>query len=78
MESFLKWYASIANGYGFSLSIYHSSIMDWCIDLGYKCTHREYNDGKAVISVQSVDIELAFSEFQVKLKKYMLEKYKGY
>ena len=62
--------------YGFNLSIYNSSIMDWVIEVGYKTAHKK--SGKIVVYVQTCDMELAFAEAQVKLKEYMSKEYEGY
>jgi hypothetical protein len=76
MKSFLKFYEKIRDQHGFKIEIYNSSIMEWCIDIGYKVTmeNKEYK----VISVQSSDLDLAFAMAQVELKKWLLEKKGGY
>lgn len=78
MNDFLKFYDKVANNYGFNLKIYQSSIMDWCIDIGYKCTHVKHNGGKSFIEIQNCDMEYAFAQAQVELKDYMLKEYEGY
>lgn len=76
MESFLKFFDEIRDSHGFALEIYSSSIMDWCISVGYKRTMKEY--GTKVIQVQNCDIELCFAKAQVELKEWLLENEGGY
>ena len=60
MEAFLKFFDSIADQNGFNLEIYYSSIVDWCITVGYKSTSK--NHGEKVISIQECEPELAFAK----------------
>lgn len=76
MEAFLKFFDSIANQHGFNLEIYYSSIVDWCITVGYKSTNK--NHGEKVISVQECEPELAFAKAQVKLKEWLSTNKGGY
>ncbi len=74
MYDFLKFYDDYCGSKGYALDIYHSTIMNWCISIGYKCTHHKH--GEKIIEVQHCDMELAFALAQVKLKEWLLE-YKG-
>lgn len=76
MYDFLKFYNLIANSRGYKLEIYHSSIVDWCIAVGYKVTHPKH--GEQIISIQDGDMELAFAKAHVALKEWMLEHEGGY
>lgn len=76
MYEFLKFYDEISINYPWSLEIYHSSIMDWSITIGYKTTHVKH--GETIVHVQDVDMELAFALAQVKLKEYLRNEFGGY
>ena len=76
MEAFLKFFDSIADQNEFNLEIYYSSIVDWCITVGYKSTSK--NHGVKVISVQECDPELAFAKAQVQLKEWISTNKGGY
>ena len=76
MHDFLKFYDSIQHGKGWALQIYHSSIVDWSISLGYKLTHPKH--GEEIFSVQHCDMKLAFAKAQVALKEWLLENEGGY
>lgn len=76
MSDFLKFYNSIKSNHSFALEIYHSSIMDWCITIGYKVTSIKH--GETIIHVQSCDMELVFAMAQVELKNWLSENEGGY
>lgn len=76
MHDFLKFYNKQCQHYGFALKIYHSSIVDWCITIGFKITHPRH--GERIIDIQECDIELAFAKAQVELKEWLLENEGGY
>lgn len=76
MEVFLKLFDSIAYENGFELNIHYSSISDWGIEVGFKITNARH--GERVLSVQNSDIDMAFAEAQIELKKWMLENKGGY
>jgi hypothetical protein len=76
MSDFLKFYDRIKHNKGWALEIYHSSIMDWCISIGYKTTHPKH--GEMILYVQSCDMELAFAKAQVELKEWLLKNEGGY
>lgn len=76
MDDFLRFYNMIKDGNGWALEIYHSSIMDWCITIGYKTTHPKH--GTDIIKVQDNDMELAFAKAQIKLKEWLLDNNGGY
>jgi len=76
MYDFLKFYDSISHNKGWALDIYNSSIMDWCITLGYKTTHPKSNE--TIFTVQSSDLELVFAMAQIELKNWLLENEGGY
>lgn len=76
MDDFLKFYDSIKNNHGWALEIYHSSIMDWAITIGYKVTHPKH--GETILHVQHCDMELTFAMAHVELKKWLLENEGGY
>lgn len=75
MNDFLRFYNRVANSNGFRLEIYHSSIADWCITVGFKTT---YKDGEDIFTVQDCDVELAFAKAQVQLKEWLRENKGGY
>jgi hypothetical protein len=65
---------------GLTLKIYHSSIVDTCIDIGFKVT-REQNItkyGSPFISVQSCDINKALAQAYDKLTDWLSENNGGY
>lgn len=76
MKTFLKLYEDKYYSRGWNLSIYHSSIVDWTIQIGYKTTHPKY--GELIIDIQESDMDLAFAKAQVELKKWLLENEEGY
>jgi hypothetical protein len=76
MNDFLMFYDKIKHGRGWALEIYHSSIMDWCITIGYKVTHVKHGD--TILHIQSCDMELCFAMAQVELKKWLSENEGGY
>jgi hypothetical protein len=75
MQDFLKFYNEKKKG-NWTLNIYHSSIMDWCITIGYKVTSK--NHGETIIDVQSCDMEFVFAKAQVELKEWLLNNEGGY
>jgi hypothetical protein len=76
MNEFIKLYDDKSYERGWSLEIYHSSIMDWCITVGYKVTHPKH--GETLIRVQNCDVEFAFAKAQVELKEWLSEHEGGY
>ncbi|RBP59302.1 hypothetical protein DES36_11927 [Alkalibaculum bacchi] len=76
MEAFLKFYNEINFKNGFALYIYHSSIVDWCITIGYKASHPKH--GEEIIKIHNSDMELAFAKAQVEFKQWLLENKGGY
>ena len=76
MSDFLRFYNSIKGNRGWALEIYHSSIMDWCITIGFKVTHPKHGD--TLIRVQCCDMELCFAKAHVELKEWLLENEGGY
>jgi len=76
MKELLKTYERHHLKLGLCLEIYHSSIMDWCITLGYKTTHPKH--GEEIFSIQDCDYELAFAKAQVALKEWLCENNDGY
>lgn len=76
MQEFMRFYNEKKDQYGWNLQIYHSSIVDWCIQIGYKTTHPKHGD--IIINIQDCDMELAFAKAQVKLKKWLLINEGGY
>lgn len=76
MQEFLEFYNSIYRSYGFNLEIYHSSIMDWVITIGYKYTNSKR--GQNVIRVSGNDMNLVFAKAQVSLKEWLLKNKGGY
>ncbi|UED78102.1 hypothetical protein [Brevibacillus sp. DP1.3A] len=75
MHEFVRFYDE-ANKGDWYLEIYHSSIMDWCIRIGYKTTH--HRRGEAIINVQDCDMDLAFAKAQVAFKEWLRESEGGY
>lgn len=75
MVEFLRFYDESNEG-AWSLEIYHSSIMDWCITIGYKTTHHKH--GEVIINVQGCDMDLVFAKAQVNFKEWLLENQGGY
>ncbi|MFF2531298.1 hypothetical protein ACFVS2_20560 [Brevibacillus sp. NPDC058079] len=76
MQDFLRFYDEITNDYQWSLKIYHSSIMDWRITIGYKMTHPKH--GEIIIDVQDCDMQLVFAKAHVALKGWLRENKGGY
>lgn len=73
MQDFLLFYNEVKKG-SWALEIYHSSIMDWCITIGYKVGH--LLNGTTIIHVQNYDMQLVFAKAQVELKEW-LSKFEG-
>lgn len=76
MDEFFKLYNAKSNNRGWNLQVYHSSITDWTIKVGYKSTHPKHGD--TIITVQHCDVEYAFAKAQVMLKEWLLENEGGY
>lgn len=76
MNEFLNFYNRIKNTHPWSLTIYHSSISDWVITIGYKTTH--VKNGEEIINVQNCDMEYAFAKAQIELKEWLLNNEGGY
>lgn len=75
MQEFIRFYNEKNKG-AWTLEIYHSSIMDWCITIGYKTTHSR--NGETIIHIQDGDMDLAFAKAQVAFKEWLLENEGGY
>lgn len=75
MESFLVFYNKIKKSY-WALEIYHSSIVDWSIRIGYKYGFPKH--GEYIVSVQDCDIEMVFAKAQVALKEWLCTNEGGY
>ena len=77
MEHFLKFMEeqSWANGWYFEL--YYSSIMDWCVTVGYKTTHIKHNEDPFV-SVQDCDLRFALAKAEIEVKEWLRENKDGY
>lgn len=75
MEVFIRFYAEHNPGH-WALDIRHSSIVDWCITVGYKVSHEKH--GETIIHVQDCDVDLAFAKAQVALKEWLCEHNGGY
>lgn len=60
----------------YTLEIYYSSIMDWCVTIGFKYTHPRH--GETIVHVQNCDKELVFAKAQVLFKEWLLEHEGGY
>lgn len=76
MSDFLRFYDKVEHNMGWVLEIYHSSIVDWNIRLGYKITHSKH--GETIFHIQDCDMELVFAKAQVALKEHLMENYDGY
>lgn len=76
MNDFLKFFDSIHHQNGYSLEVYCSSIMDWCINIGYKSTHPLHGD--KIVCVQDSDMELAFAKAHVDFKEWLRNNEGGY
>lgn len=76
VEEFLRFYNSKSYDRGWKLEVYHSSIMDWCITVGYKTTHSKH--GEKIIHVQHCDIDYAFAKAQVEIKEWLSDNEGGY
>lgn len=75
MLEFIRFYDEVNEG-DWYLEIYHSSIMDWCISVGYKTTH--HRRGETIINIQDCDMNLAFAKAQVAFKEWLRENKGGY
>lgn len=76
MNEFLRFYDRMEHKRGWALSIYHSSITDWNIVVGYKSSHPKH--GETIIHIEDCDMELAFAKAQVELKKWLVKNEGGY
>ena len=76
MNDFLRFYNEIEHNRGWALEIYHSSIIDWSITIGYKSTHDKY--GEKIIYVSDCDMEYAFAKAQIELKDWLIKNEGGY
>lgn len=76
MIEFLKFYDEKYFEKGWRLEIYHSSIMDWCITVGYKSTHPKSDE--IILNIQNNDLEYIFAKAQVLLKDWLIENDGGY
>jgi hypothetical protein len=72
MKEFIDTYENWELKFGLKLEIYHSSIVDWCIRVGFK--HKT----DIILNIQESDLELAFAKAQIKLKEWLLENNGGY
>lgn len=73
---FLKWVEDVAYRYGLNISVYYSSITDWCITIGFKATNLRC--GEKVVNVEDCDLSLAFAKTEVELKEWLLKEKGGY
>lgn len=76
MKEFLEVYGRHHLRLGFNLEIYHSSITDWCITVGYKLTNPKH--GEEIVKIQESDYEYALAKAQIALKDWLLENDGGY
>jgi len=75
MLEFIRFYDE-ANEGDWYLEIYHSSIMDWCIRIGYKTSH--HRRGETIVNIEDCDMDLAFAKAQVAFKEWLRENEGGY
>ncbi|MFD0587698.1 hypothetical protein ACFQZE_06760 [Paenibacillus sp. GCM10027627] len=76
MNEFLKFFNEKRKQNGYTLNVYYSSIMDWCITIGYKKTHPQH--GTDIVKVQNCDMELVFAKAHVQFKEWLLNNKGGY
>ena len=76
MNGFFEIFERHAYRLGWNLNIYYSSITDWHLTVGYKCTHSKH--GEEILCVQDSDREFVFAKAQVLLKEWMIENHEGY
>ena len=76
MKEFFDLYASKYRERGWNLEVYHSSITDWTIRVGYKLTSPKH--GEDVIFVQDIDRARVFAEAYVALTDWLLNNEQGY
>lgn len=76
MQEFFETYNRYHLKLGLKLEVYHTSINDWSIAIGYKSTHPK--SGETIVKVHSVDFEYAFAKAQVELKDWLSEHNGGY
>lgn len=75
-NGFLEMYERYRDDFGWSLEIYNSSIMDWCINLGYKTTNSKH--GQYIIHIQHHDFSLCMATAEVEIKEWLSENNGGY
>ena len=77
MNPFLELYERLYYMRGWNLEIYHSSIVEWNIRIGYKSACIKH--GEYVIQVEgAVDMDYAFAKAEVLLKDWLMENEGGY
>jgi hypothetical protein len=77
MKEFLELYSHWRDRFGWNLEIYNSSIMDWCLKIGYKCTVAN-KDGVYVVDIQEVDVNRLFAKAYVLLTDWLSDNNGGY
>ncbi len=70
MKDFIKLYDKYCFKFKFTLEIYNSQIMDYCLNI--KC------GGKEIINIQSCDFNLMFAKAYVELADWLSENNNGY
>ncbi|RNB59442.1 hypothetical protein EDM57_04685 [Brevibacillus gelatini] len=71
MEEFLRFFNEIKHRTGrYTLEIYYSGIMDWCITIN--------RHGETIVNVQNCDMDYVFAKAHVLFKEWLLETQGGY
>jgi hypothetical protein len=76
MEDFLRFFNGYCKKEFYELNVHYTSISDWIIEIGFKCTHPRH--GEIIVHVQHCDMEYAFAKAQVNFKEWLLENEGGY
>ena len=76
MEDFLRFFDQEIRINPMRISITHSSITDWTIDV--QTGRNSFCKGERVCLIQDGDIELAFARAHVTVKEWLLEHRGGY
>ena len=76
MENRLEFFENQCHNYGLTFELYYSSILDWCLTIGYKATHPKHEE--VLFDTQHCDISLVLARAEVFLKEWLLENKGGY
>ena len=84
MSDFLRFLDDLKGRMPIHVEIYYSKTMDWCITVYRKGMAADYPESKrsgddaVMVSVQSLDMELAFAQAHVAIKEWLSRFEGGY